>query len=118
MDLQEKAIQLREEIAGELKNSVLNYGRILELSSKLSELDPDFVRFSVDAGHISRLGRELVGRQETAVSEIIKNAYDADATLVKVTFIDTDEKGGSLRILDNGHGMNIEQLINGFIRLS
>lgn len=118
MDLQEKAIQLREEIVNELKNTTLNYGRILELSSKLSEMDPDFVRFSVDAGHISRLGKELVGRQETAVSELVKNAYDADATSVKVTFIDTDEKGGSLRIWDNGHGMTREQIVGGFMRLS
>ena len=118
MDLQEKSIRLREEIASELKKSELNYGRILELSSKLSDLDPDFVRFSVDAGHISRLGRELVGRQETAVSELVKNSYDADATSVKVTFIDTDEKGGSLRIWDNGHGMTREQLVGGFMRLS
>lgn len=118
MDLQEKTIQLREEIASELKKPTLNYGRILELSSNLSALDPDFVRFSVDAGHISRLGKELVGRQETAVSELVKNAYDADATSVKVTFIDTDEKGGSLRIWDNGHGMTREQIVGGFMRLS
>lgn len=118
MDIQEKTTELREEIAGELKKSKINYGRILELSSKLSELDPDFVRFTVDAGHISRLGKELVGRQETAVSELVKNAYDADARLVTLTFCDTDEPGGSLRIWDNGHGMTREQLIAGFMRLS
>jgi signal transduction histidine kinase len=118
MDVQEKTTELREEIAGELKKSKINYGRILELSSKLSELDPDFVRFTVDAGHISRLGKELVGRQETAVSELVKNAYDADARLVTLTFCDTDEPGGCLKIWDNGHGMTREQLIAGFMRLS
>lgn len=118
MDLQEKTTQLREEIASELKKPTLNFGRILELSSNLSSLDPDFVRFTVDAGHISRLGKELVGRQETAVSELVKNAYDADARLVTLTFCDTYEPGGSLRIWDNGHGMTREQLMAGFMRLS
>ncbi|WP_183561649.1 hypothetical protein [Mucilaginibacter sp. SP1R1] len=40
--------------------------------------------FKVDAGLIDRLGRELVGKGETAVSELIKNSYDADATKVTV----------------------------------
>jgi len=40
------------------------------------------VGFTVDAGLIQRLGYELVGRAETAVSELIKNSYDADATVV------------------------------------
>lgn len=42
------------------------------------------VGFTVDAGLIQRLGYELVGRAETAVSELIKNSYDADATVVDV----------------------------------
>ena len=76
------------------------------------------VGFTVDAGLINRLGIELVGKAETAVSELIKNAYDADATEVKVKFIDSDEVGGTLIISDNGLGMTEEQLINGFMRLN
>lgn len=33
------------------------------------------IGFTVDAGLIQRLGYELVGRAETAVSELIKNSY-------------------------------------------
>lgn len=76
------------------------------------------VGFTVDAGLIQRLGYELVGRAETAVSELIKNSYDADATTVDVDFIDTNIQGGSLVISDNGLGMTEEQLINGFMRIS
>lgn len=76
------------------------------------------VGFTVDSGLINRLGIELVGKAETAVSELIKNAYDADATEVKVEFIDTDEIGGTLIISDNGLGMTENQLINGFMRIS
>lgn len=76
------------------------------------------VGFTVDAGLIQRLGYELVGRAETALSELIKNSYDADATLVDVEFINTDNINGSLIIRDNGMGMTQEQLINGFMRIS
>lgn len=76
------------------------------------------VGFTVDAGLIQRLGYELVGRAETALSELIKNSYDADATLVDVDFINTDEINGSLIITDNGTGMTQEQLIKGFMRIS
>lgn len=76
------------------------------------------VGFTVDAGLIQRLGYELVGRAETALSELIKNSYDADATLVDVEFINTDNINGTLIIRDNGMGMTQEQLINGFMRIS
>jgi signal transduction histidine kinase len=82
------------------------------------ELNDEGVSFSVDAGIINRLGKELVGRAETAVSELVKNAYDADATAVKLFFIDTEEAGGELHIIDDGHGMTQKQLIKGFMRLS
>lgn len=76
------------------------------------------INFSVDAGIINRLGKELVGRAETAVSELVKNSYDADATVVSLNFVETDENGGTLIISDNGSGMTKDQLINGFMRLS
>lgn len=76
------------------------------------------IGFSIDAGLIQRLGYELVGRAETAVSELIKNAYDADATDVNVDFINASHVGGTLIISDNGVGMSEDQLVNGFMRIS
>ena len=76
------------------------------------------VGFTVDSGLINRLGIELVGKAETAVSELIKNAYDADATEVSVEFNNTDSEGGTLIITDNGLGMTEEQLKKGFMRIS
>jgi signal transduction histidine kinase len=76
------------------------------------------IGFTIDAGLIQRLGYELVGRAETAVSELIKNAYDADATIVDVDFIDSYQSGGTLIISDNGTGMTETQLVNGFMRIS
>ncbi|WP_422056487.1 sensor histidine kinase [Sphingomonas sp.] len=71
------------------------------------------LRFTTDAGLIDRLGRELVGRQETALIELVKNSFDADAWEVKVT-LETD----AIVIADNGTGMTREELIAGFLRLA
>ena len=95
----------------------------LEWNKYLKEVSDAFdtvesVGFTVDSGLINRLGIELVGKAETAVSELIKNSYDADATVVTVEFLNTDTKGGTLIISDNGLGMTEEQLINGFMRIS
>lgn len=84
----------------------------------MNELDAKRVSFSVDAGIVQRLGFELVGRAETAVAELIKNSYDADAQIVDVCFQDVTTPGGTLTIHDDGTGMNESQLVNGFLRLS
>jgi signal transduction histidine kinase len=73
--------------------------------------------FSVDASHISRLGLELVAKQETAVAELVKNGYDADATNVDLIFSAT-AGSTSLEVYDNGSGMDMGQLEAGFMRLS
>jgi len=113
--LQEK---IREELQNILKNDPSNYSKIQELSNELVKYDEDNVRFSVDAAIINRLGKELVAKHETAVSELVKNAYDADASKVTLTFEESYKKGGTLIVDDNGLGMTKEQLINGFMRLS
>ena len=87
---------------------------LAELTSRGTQV----VRFSTDAGIINRLGQELVGKQETAVAELIKNSFDADATYAKLTFSNTYQAGGSLEIEDDGLGMTQEQLLEGFLRLS
>lgn len=78
----------------------------------------ELISFSVDAGIINRLGKELIGRAETGVSELIKNSYDADASLVSLNFIDSNYTGGQLIIEDDGLGMTKEELIKGFMTLS
>ncbi len=71
------------------------------------------LRFTTDAGLIDRLGRELVGRQETALIELVKNSYDADACEVTVTLA-----SDALVVADDGTGMSRDELIAGFLRLA
>lgn len=111
-------MNIKQLLSGELEKEDTDHDKILFLASQLAREDQSNVRFSVDADHINRLGVELVARQETALSEIIKNAYDADST--KIDLIFKTETGGkqSLVISDNGTGMSRKQLIDGFMRIS
>ena len=113
-----KIAELKKKLSEEILKDNSDNNVMISLSNEIANLDESTVRFSVDAGLINRLGKELVGKQETAVSELIKNAYDADATVVDLIFANAWNRGGTLVIEDNGHGMNREQLVSGFMRLS
>lgn len=110
--------ELKKQLSTELELEPIDFQAIAELNKKILECDKSSVRFSIDARHIHRLGFELVGRQETALSELIKNAYDADATEVRIDFIKFDKPGGILTIADDGSGMTEETMRNTWMRLS
>lgn len=76
------------------------------------------LRFSVDARHLRQLGRELVEDKVTAVTELIKNAYDADATTVTVSGASTERAGGTLVVADDGLGMSLDDVTEKWMRLS
>jgi signal transduction histidine kinase len=109
---------LKKSLVKAASQAELDSDFLQDITAEILRRDSVTVRFSADAGLIARLGQELVGKQETAVAELIKNAYDADATEVKLTFSQTTQRGGTLLIDDNGTGMTQEQLLNGFMRLS
>ena len=61
--------------------------------------------------HILTIGRDLIQDPYAAVVELVKNAYDADATEVSLSFEKfkntiTDNYEIKITILDNGHGMS------------
>lgn len=109
---------IKYKLQSELAKANINFQEIAVLSQKLLEQDQESVRFTIDAKHIHRLGFELVGKQETALSELIKNAYDADATEVIIEFTNYKMPGGRLIISDDGHGMTSEQIRNNWMRIS
>ena len=72
--------------------------------------------FSVDTHLFRELGKLLVGRDSTALVELIKNAYDADATEVTVYGeLLHQPDSGSIIIKDDGNGMTHEQFTDGFL---
>lgn len=75
--------------------------------------------FTVDTHLFRELGELLVGRDSTALIELVKNAYDADATscTVTATRLDSDEHG-SITVTDDGTGMTEAQFRAGFLRIA
>src|SRR5205823_809032 len=56
-------------------------------------------------------GDELSSSETVAVIELVKNAYDTDATQVLVRFQEPLEIGqGRIEVMDNGHGMFLETM--------
>lgn len=54
-------------------------------------------------------GDELISSEIVALIELVKNAYDADATRVLVKFVPPLKMNkGSIMVIDNGHGMSLE----------
>ncbi|MBN9119660.1 MAG: ATP-binding protein, partial [Planctomycetes bacterium] len=81
--------------------------------------EPQKNSFSVDTHVFRELGELLVGRDSTALLELIKNCYDADATEVTVSALDlADTSRGRIVIRDNGCGMDEERFRNGFLRIA
>jgi signal transduction histidine kinase len=65
---------------------------------------------------LRRIGDELVSSETVAVIELVKNAYDADATRVLVRFQEPLEIGqGMIEVIDNGHGMSLETIQNAWM---
>jgi signal transduction histidine kinase len=57
---------------------------------------------------IQTLGRDLISNEVVAIQELVKNAYDADATRVTLTFEEPLTPGnGAIVIADNGDGMDL-----------
>ena len=76
-------------------------------------------KFTVDTHLFRELGELLVGRDSTALIELIKNAYDADATEVTVHGEHLDNPSqGRILVIDNGIGMNSSDFENGFLRVA
>jgi len=101
-----------------LESDEINFSLVAKIASEISQLDDSSASFSVSSSIVRRLGEELVSKQETALGELIKNCYDADATAVTVIFSGQDKRNGRLIISDNGVGMTPEQLRNGFLRIA
>lgn len=59
---------------------------------------------------IGLIGEDLISDEPVAVVELVKNAYDADATTVTVRFSEPSEK--RLVVQDNGHGMDLRTVLS------
>ena len=64
-------------------------------------------RMSISLNVLNHLGLHLYSNTPAVLSEVIANAWDADATTVNVNF-DLDAK--TITVTDDGHGMNLDDI--------
>lgn len=77
----------------------------------MSETD-QILKWRFDVNTFRLLGRDLITDRITAVYELVKNCYDANSTLVKVSFenVSIQNDGGKIIIEDNGIGMSFSDI--------
>ena len=73
--------------------------------------------FRVSTDILRRLGEELNASFDQGIIELVKNAYDADAFRCTVELIDADTPGGSVIVKDDGIGMTVEDIREGWFVL-
>jgi len=80
---------------------------------KLIESSP----FSIDARVAIQLGRESISSSLVAISELVKNAYDADAEKITIKFLNLNSALATITIEDNGNGMDSKILKENWLRI-
>lgn len=70
------------------------------------------LQFKISAALKNIIGRDLINDDFIAVFELVKNSYDAHASNVNIIFDKTGDKFTKITILDDGKGMNYDDLIN------
>lgn len=85
-------------------------------------------RFDINPHVIRQLGEELVPDEMTALMELIKNAYDADASYVKIDINTKDmysgeqltypNHNGYIVVEDSGIGMDDEAIVKSWLTIS
>lgn len=79
------------------------------------EKQSGYVAFQPRARLLKLIGAELISDDVVAVTELVKNAYDADANEVVIRFESVGEAGGRIIVSDDGHGMDRDALLGGWM---
>ena len=86
----------------------------------MAEADPNLnligegkLAFTIESRLLRELGERLVREPEVALLELVKNAYDADASICEVKLSGNDR----LEIADDGIGMSLDDFENGWMRI-
>ena len=71
------------------------------------------LKWRFDVSTFRLIGRELITDRITALFELVKNCYDANATKVSIQFLDVaNGLNSKIIIADNGIGMSLDDIKN------
>lgn len=76
------------------------------------------LHFKVPGSIVRGIGRESISNPVIALLELVKNAYDEDATEVAVSFEKVETSTGTITISDDGNGMTENELRQNWGELS
>lgn len=76
-------------------------------------LDEGTFSFTIESRLLRELGERLVKQPEVAIVELVKNAYDADATECEIVY----DRGVSITVKDDGVGMTLARFKSGWMRI-
>lgn len=79
---------------------------------------PMELAFRVSPRTMRMLGRENISSPVISVLELVKNAYDADASRVEIIFENTSSPDGYIVIADDGVGMDLQALQENWMVIS
>ena len=68
--------------------------------------------FEVESAILKEIGEQMFGSGETALTELIKNSYDADATRAILEWSDS-----RIILTDDGHGMTEDEFLNAWMKI-
>ncbi len=90
-----------------------------QIEKMINELDStiDYFNWEFDVNVFKLLGSQLISDRFTAIIELVKNSYDANATEVKIEFINTIGENGKIVISDNGSGMSKNDIATKWMRI-
>jgi signal transduction histidine kinase len=70
------------------------------------------VAFQPGARLLKLIGSELISDEVLAVIELVKNAHDADASVVQINFSSITTENGEITISDDGSGMTLDTILH------
>lgn len=102
MDNATKILELKKRLSDETQKVKSDSALIASIIEEIEKLEITQIPFTVSARTARLIGQENFANAEGAIIELVKNSYDADAS---VCIIIIDPVNDSIRILDNGDGM-------------
>ena len=82
--------------------------------TSLDQIGEGFFSFRIESRILRELGERLVKQPEVALLELVKNSYDADATVCKIS---ANEAESEISISDDGYGMTRDEFKFGWMTI-
>lgn len=81
----------------------------------MSTATSGYITFRPRARLLKLIGEELISDEVVAITELVKNAHDADASVVTVSFVRATQSDGEIIVQDDGCGMDLDTFQRGWM---